>query len=266
MTKTARRILLGLCTAILTITLSAQQSMPQTSKERIAGASTVKTEELKGTVIQVEDNHLAVRMSTGEIRTFDVPPSRRFVIDGKELTVQELKPGTKLHATLTTTTTPVTERTTTVGSGKVWFVSGNTVILTLPNNENRMYKVAEHYQFMVEGKKASVHDLRKGMIISAEKIVEEPKTEMASNITVTGEAPPPPKPRVAEVPRTVTPTPAPAPAAAPAPAPAPAEPQAERAAETPAELPKTGSPLPLTGLLGLFSVGASFLVRAFRRS
>jgi len=269
MTKTTRRILLGLCTAVLAMTVlaSAQDKMPQTTKERIAGAATVKTEELNGTVIQVEDNHLAVRMSTGGIRTFDVPPSRRFVIDGKELTVQELKPGTRLHATITTTTTPVTERTTTVGSGKVWFVSGNNVILTLPNNENRQYKVAEHYQFVVDGKKATVYDLRKGMIISAEKIVEEPKTEIASNVAVTGEAPPPPKPKVAEAPRTVTaPAPAPAPAAAPAPAPAAAEPQAERAAEPPAELPKTGSMLPLAGLLGLLSIALSMAVRAVRQS
>ena len=107
MTTTARRILLGLCTALLTLTLSAQDKMPQTTKQSIAGAATVKTEELKGTVLQVEDNHLAVRMSTGEVRTFDVPESRRFVIDGKELTVQQIKPGTRLAATVTTTTTPM---------------------------------------------------------------------------------------------------------------------------------------------------------------
>ena len=77
-------------------------------------------------MIQVDGNHLAVRMSTGGIRTFDVPDARRFVVDGRELTVGELKPGTKLTATLVTTTTPVTDRTTTVGTGKVWWVSGNT--------------------------------------------------------------------------------------------------------------------------------------------
>ena len=100
-----------------------------------------------------------------------------------------MKPGTKLKATVTTTTTPVTDRTTTVGTGKVWFVSGNTVILTLPNNENRMYKVAESYRFIIDGQKASVHDLRKGMTVSAEKIVEAPRTEIAQDTIVTGHAP-----------------------------------------------------------------------------
>jgi LPXTG-motif cell wall-anchored protein len=51
-------------------------------------------------------------------------------------------------------------------------------------------------------------------------------------------------------------TPPPQPEAAPAPEPAPA----------PQELPKTGSPYPLIGLLGVFSLGLFALVRAFRLS
>jgi hypothetical protein len=200
MTKTASRILLGLCiTLAFTLLTTAQQQMPRTTKESFAGVPTVKTEQLKGTVIQADGSHLAVWMSTGELGTFDVPESRRFIIDGKELTVRELKRGTKLTATVITTTTPVTDRTTTIGTGKVWFVSGNTVILTLPNNENREYKVLDSYRFIVEGRKATVHELRKGMIISASKIVEEPRMELASSVAVTGEAPPPPpQARVAE--------------------------------------------------------------------
>ena len=118
-----------------------------------------------------------------------MPESRRFLVGGKELKVGQLKPGTQLTATVTSTRTPVTDRTTTIGSGKVWFVAGNTVIVTLPNNENRQYTVDENYRFNVEGQKASVHDLRKGMTISAAKIVEEPRVEIASNTVVTGEAP-----------------------------------------------------------------------------
>jgi len=250
--------------------------MPQTSKKSIAGASSEKTEQLNGTVIAVDGNHLAVRMADGGIRTFNVPESRRFLIDGRELTVGQLKPGTKLTATVTTTTTPITDRTTTVGTGKVWFVSGNTVIITLPNNENRQYKVGENYRFNIGGEKASVHELRKGMTISAEKIVEEPRVEIASNIAVTGEAPPAPSPRVATAPPPVkpsalgtvaTPVPAPVEPSAPvaaAPAPQPVHP-VEHAEAAPAELPKTASPVPLIGLLGLGSLGASFLVRKLRQ-
>jgi hypothetical protein len=267
-----RRAITGVSLALFTFTcLAVAQPMPKTTKEEVKGQADVKTEKLHGTVVFVEGNKLVVRMSTGDIRNFDVPDSRRFIVDGKELRVNELKPGTTLTATVTTTTTPVTERTTTIGTGKVWWVSGNTVIITLPNNENRQYKVSEAYRFTVEGKPASVHDLRRGMMISAQKIVEEPRTEMASNIAVTGQAPPPPEPvktaQAAPAPEPQRPAPAPAPAAAaPAVAPTPAPVVEKAEAKLPARLPKTASPLPLIGLCGLMLMGASLVLRLLRRA
>jgi len=236
--------------------------MPQSTTEKIAGAPTVTTQELRGKVVYVEGNTLVVRMASGEIRQFNVPESRRFMIDGQEVTVHDLKPGTKLKATVTTTNTPVTERTTTIGTGKIFYVAGNTVIVTLPNNENRMYKVKDDYRFNVGGQKATVHDLRKGMVISAEKIVEVPTTEIATNTTVVGQAPPPPAAAKVEVAQAPAPAPAREEQAAPTPAPAPAP---EQAAALPHKLPKTGSPVPLFGALGLLFVGSSFGLRWLRR-
>ena len=262
----------------------AQDKLPQTTKETFKGAAQVTTEQLNGTVVQVEGNTLLVRMSTGDLRTFQVPASRRFIVDGKELTVGELKPGTSLTATVTTTTTSLVDRTTTVGTGTVWFVSGNTVILTLPNNENRMYKVPDSYKFIVDGKPADVSALRKGMRVSAEKIVEEPRVEIVSNTAVTGKAP---TERAAAQPSS---QPAARPAdggARPAAAGAKAEPQASKAPAAPAReptqvaqatppprpatppaapnasesLPKSGSLLPLIGLAGLILVIASLGLR-----
>jgi len=263
MKTTVRSILIGSCVALLGSALLAQPQMPKTTKEAVKGAAVTTTQEMSGTVVAAENGTIVVRMSTGEIRSFTPPESRRFIIDGKEVTANDLKPGTKLHATVATTKTSVTDRTTTVGTGKVWFVSGNTVILTLPNNENRMYKVAESYRFMVDGQKATVHDLRKGMTVSAEKIVEEPRVEIATDTTVTGSAPPPPRPVVAAAPAPApTPAPTPAPArATPAPAPAPEPVAAAAPAPT---LPKTGSPLPLIGLLGFLCTGASLAIRRTR--
>src|SRR5262249_17839753 len=193
MTIPTRSMLLGSTTCLLTIALSVTaQETPKITKETIARSPRVSTEQLKGTVAFVEGRKLAVQLSTGDFGYFDVPESRRFIVDGKELTVEPLQPGTTLTATITTTHTPVTDRTTTVGTAKVWYVSGNTVILTLPNNENRTYKVNDSYRFIVNGEKASVHDLRKDMVISAEKIVEQPRTEIASNIVVIGQSRPKP--------------------------------------------------------------------------
>jgi hypothetical protein len=260
MTSKLTRAFLGAGIALTFATLAVAQQMPRTTKQDIAGASSVKTEKLSGTVVVVDGNKLVVRMSSGDIRYFEPPESRRFMVDGQELTVRDLKPGTRLQATVTTTTTPITERTTTVGTGKVWHVAGTNVILTLPNGENRQYKVDSNYKFNVGGQKATVFDLKKGMVVNAEKIVEVPRTEFATNVAVTGQAPPAPKP--VEVAQTRSaPAPTPVPAAAPAPAPSPApEPVAQAAAPAP-KMPDTASPLPLAGALGAAFIGASFLLR-----
>jgi hypothetical protein len=184
-----RELLSGLSALWMAAAFAATQSAaqePQTTKEFIKSKPVVTVEELKGAVEYVEDDTLVVRMSTGELREFTVNPFRKFVIDGKELTVKQLKPGTTLTATIIVKTTPVTQRTTTIGAGTVWWVIGNTLIVTLPNGENRMYSVDDSYRFAVDGKPASVHELRKGMRISAEKIVEEPRSEIASETVVTG--------------------------------------------------------------------------------
>jgi hypothetical protein len=193
MTIPIRRVLAGVGVAATVLTLfslaTAAQPIPQTTKETIKGAPKVTVEQVSGTVLKAEGNTLVVRMSTGEIKQFAVPESRRFIIDDKELTVHDLQVGTRLQATVTTTTTPVTERTTTIGTGTVWFVAGNNVTITLPNGENKMFKVDDNYRFNISGEKTSVRDLQKGMQISAEKIVEEPKTELTINTVVTGQAP-----------------------------------------------------------------------------
>jgi hypothetical protein len=266
-----RKVLAGLCTTALPISflaaLSTAQQMPQTTKEKIRGASTVKTEQLRGTVLHVEGNTLVVRMSNGELRNFAVPESRRFLIDGRELTVHDLKPGTTLQATVTSTTTSVTERATTIGTGTVFFVSGQNVIITLPNGENRMYKVNDSYRFNIGGQKASVSELRKGMRISAEKIVEEPITEFASTVAVTGNAPPPLKAQPAPVAARPTPAPVadvPASSQTPEPEREPAPVVAQAAPEPPARLPETASSLPALGLLGLALTAISLGSRKLR--
>lgn len=241
-----RKFLSGTLTSIALVAVLAT-AQPTTTKTATMTGSSTKTSELRGEVVFVDGNNLVVKMSNGEIRHIVASESQRAIIDGKPVAARDLKVGTKLKATITTTTTSMTERTTTVGSGKVFYVAGNNLILTLPNGENRQYKVANDYKFTVEGKHATVFDLRKGMTVSAQKIVEEPKTMVSSNTVVTGEWPkeaPAPKAEVARV------TPAPAPvAAAPAARPAARAPTPEpEATPLPDKLPKTATQLPLIGL------------------
>lgn len=237
---------LGVLVLIASTAVAQTPQMPQTTTEKVKGdATAVTTQELRGEVMYVDGNDLVVKTTGGEIRSFRVPESRKFIIDGQELSVHQLQVGTKLTAKVTTTTTPVTVRTTTVGSGTVWYVLGNSVILTLPNGENRQYQVTDTMKFTVNGNPASVRDLRKGMTVGAEKIVEEPQTEMAVDTRVVGQAPR----ASAAAPVAVASAAVGSPAAAPA----------------PTTLPKTASAWPLVGLLGLLSLGASLGVRVLCR-
>ena len=253
------RILTG-CTLAIGLLMATAAAQPRTvSKEKVKGDATVTTEQKKGTVLHVEGDQLVVKMSTGEIKSVTVPPDVRFIIDDKSRTVGQLKPGTTLSATYTTTTTPVTERTTRVAEGTVWFRSGTTVILTHSNGENRQYKIKESdpIQFTINGRPASVFDLRKGMTVSAVQITEEPSVEITTGRVIRGSAPAP-KPR-----QVAAKAPAPAPPAPRAPAARPAAAPAPRTEPAPVQLPKTGSPLALIGMLGLLCAGASLGIRAW---
>jgi hypothetical protein len=175
--------------ALAPMQISAQA--PKTKKETVRGTTTTKTEQLNGTVTFVTGNTLVVMMSNGEVRNFQVPPTRRFMIDGKELTVDQLQTGTTLTATTTTYTTPVAEITTTSGTGKILWVEGNSLALELPTKEVKTYTVPapNSARFTVDGKQVTLQDLKKGMTISAARIVELPKLDFVSNIVVTGHAP-----------------------------------------------------------------------------
>jgi hypothetical protein len=250
------------------IALFAATTAAQTTTQQTKGTPTVTTEQLRGEVVKVEGNTLVVKMSNGDLRTFsNIPDSRRATIDGVEVGVRDLKPGTKLTANITKTTTPVTIRTTTVKTAKVWYVSAPHVILTLPDGQNKQYTVKDDFKFVVNGQPATVFDLRAGMNVSAEKIVEEPTVEITTESKVVGTAPvaaPAAAKPAASTAKpasgassTAKPAPsAPPPAAAPAPAPAPA---------APAKLPKTASPVALMGLLGFLMVGGSLALRRVRQ-
>jgi hypothetical protein len=176
--------------AALLAMAGAPRAQTKTTTENVKGAAHVTSTRMTGVVDWVQGNTLVARMQpNGHYHVFSVQPGREFVIDGQTRHIGDLKPGTVLTATVTTTTRPVTVRTTSVLNGTVWWVQGNYVVLTLENGENHEYHVPASFKFVVEGKPASVSELKQGMKVSATKIVEEPYTELATNTVVTGKAP-----------------------------------------------------------------------------
>ncbi len=165
-------------------------ALAQTRKERIEGQAKVETVQMTGEVVRVQGDTLLCKIQPlGNYSVFNVKPGREFIIDGQTKHISDLKPGTVLTATIVTTTTPVTTRTTNTLDGTVWWAQGDYVILTLASGENKEYKVPPSFKFMVEGKPASVEELKPGMKVTATKIVEEPHTEISTQSVVTGKAP-----------------------------------------------------------------------------
>ena len=258
MKEAMTRVLSVVALVALTATMALAQATTA-SQTSTPGTPSEKTQTLSGTVVQVDGNTLAVKMSNGAIRLFTPTPDRKFVVDGKELTIGELLPGTRLKATVREITTPVTDRTVQTLAGRVWYASGPTVILTLENGQNHMYTIPANSPIRFRdsnGQEMTVFDLRKGMSVTATKVIEAPRTELVTTVAVTGTGP-----RAAA---------SPAPTSGAAPAPSAARPAAETAAapagEAPKKLPKTASPLPLLGLTGLalLVVGVSLTTRRRR--
>jgi hypothetical protein len=206
----------------------------------------------RGEVVLVNGNDLVVKMEDGSIRHFaNVPESARVTVDGQQLGIHDLKPGMKLQRTLTVITTPQVVTTVKSVTGKVWQVSPpNSVILTLEDGTNQQFKIPKDQKFMVDGQQTDAWGLKKGMRVSATKIVEEPVSKVEHEKQLTGSMPPPPPPPPADVPILIAEA-----------APAPALPSAAP------ELPKTGSVLPLIGLLGclsfLSSIGLGIVRKIF---
>src|SRR5579863_7730943 len=166
----------------------------QTETSTTTHAPTVVTQVESGEVVTVSGNDLVVKMADGTIRHIaNVPESARVTVDGQQLGIHDLKPGMKLQRTITTTTTPKTITTVQSVTGKVWFVSPpNSVILTLADGKNQSFKIPKNQKFNVDGQMKDAWGLRKGMKISATKVVEVPVTEVSQTRSVTGEMPPPP--------------------------------------------------------------------------
>ncbi len=252
-----RAALFALACAVISAGVWAQDISTTTTMK---GPSTYETTVRSGTVIYVSGNELLVRLPDGTAEHFVVSPSQTFTVDGKQMTIRDLKPGTHLTQTITTTTTPKTITTVRTIDGKVWHVNPPTyVILTLPDGTNKEYNVPKNQVFMVNGQKDTVFQLKKGMNVSATVVTEEPVVEVSHNKAVTGVAPRPQP--TAQVPDTVTVLLVESPHQPPQPT---ATTQTASAEPAPKALPKTGSEWPLVGLLGLGSLGAGMLTRRLR--
>jgi len=229
-------------------------SQVQTQTSTTSGQSSKELKVDHAQVVDVIGNDLIVKMEDGTIRHIaNVPESARVTVDGKQLGIHDLKAGMTLQRTIVTTTTPKVITTTQTVTGKVWHVQPpGSVILTLEDGTNQQFKIPKGQKFNVDGQMVDAWGLKKGMKVSATKVVEEPITHVEHTRHLTGQMPPAPTPPAADSPILV------AVEASPAAAPMATE-------SAPATLPKTGSELPLFGLLGVLILASAFGLRLIRK-
>jgi hypothetical protein len=246
-------LVLGVGAVCLAFTL-IMSAQVQTKTSTTGQKAAITTQVERGEVVYVSGNDLVVKMEDGTIRHFpNVPESARVTVDGQQLGIHDLKPGMKLQRTITTTSVSKTITTVQSVTGKVWAITPPlSVILTLADGSNQQFKIPKGQKFNVDGQMVDAWGLKKGMNISATKIVEVPEIVVSEKRNVTGTAPvvaaaPPPPPPPPDVPILIAVLEVPE-------------------APAPAELPKTASPLPLVGLLGLISLASSLGLRTIRKS
>jgi len=264
-------VMAGLASLAMAATASAQDT---TQTQVRTGTPTTTTSVERGEVVYASGNDLVVKMDTGEIRHMNVSDSARATVDGKELSVHDLKPGMKLQRTITTTTTPKTVTTIRSIQGTVFAViPPSNLILSFPEGGNKSYNVPKDQKFVIDGKSYSAFELKKGMKIAATVVSESSDVAVTETRRATGTAPvaaaPPPPPPTPVVYVGVLLIEVPAPATPPPPTPLAATPTARAAAApqpAPTALPKTATSLPLVGLLGLLLCAASLAIRMIRRS
>jgi hypothetical protein len=241
--------------ALLVIALTSRaQVQTQTQVEHGPATHQVKVE--RGEVVYVSGNSVVVKAEDGTLRHFDnVPDSVTVTVDGQQLNVHQLKPGMKVERQTITTTVPRTITTIKTVTGTVWYVAPpNSVILTMENGKNQQFKIPNGQKFNVDGEEKDAWGLKKGMRVSAQQVTETPEIVSSQQVTRTGTMPPPPPPPAPDVAILIVEAPA---KAAPVETAAASEP-------APTQLPKTGSYVPLLGLLGALSIALGLALKVAR--
>lgn len=200
-------------------------------------STSVSQQVKRGEVQAVYGNKVVMKEADG-LHEYTVPEGFKFQLDGKDVGVDQIKPGMMIGALITDKVTTRQVTITRVASGTVMQVAPGGIVVKDEKGDLKSYnfKDAEgnDLYYIKDGKEVSARSVKKGERLSGTFVTTLPPQQISQ--------------------RSVK-----AKAVAPAPA---SEPVAVAAA--PARLPKTASPLPLVGLLAALSAGIALTLRAAR--
>ena len=218
----------------------------------VTGAAQAQTKSMEfrnGEVLAVDGNVVTVRGQDG-VKQFVVPDDFWFEMEGKQYTLKDLKPGMKYNAMVTKIETPIEVTATEIRQGEVVYNAGGTIVVRDTATKEMKQFTPQDLKtkgvvVYMDGKEMDPMKLRKGDKFSATIVTKmPPKVITEHELAVFASAPPKPATVASNMP----------------PPPPPSQP-----ARAPAELPKTGSLLPLIGLVGTALTGIGAGMTGFRR-
>jgi hypothetical protein len=151
-------------------------------------AQTRQTEVKRGRVVYVSGNDLLVRTEDNAVKHFKVPDDFKFNVDGKDIGIQDLQPGTVLTQTITTTSEEKMVTNTRNVDAKVIEAKPPYLTVALPDDKIKRVRVPDGTKFTVGGKQMVLSELRQGMRLKGTVATTTPTTVVSKTRNVTGKS------------------------------------------------------------------------------
>jgi LPXTG-motif cell wall-anchored protein len=151
----SKRLIFTMLVLVAAVALAAPAASAQTT-----------TNIENGTVVSVGENMIVIRDSKGAMKEYDVASDFTVTVDGKAMSLKDLKPGMKITAAIKTVNVPVAVQTTELKNAKLIQKNGGLLYVKEADGIHS-YMVPAGFRFNIGGANLRAGDLQVGQILNA---------------------------------------------------------------------------------------------------